>query len=121
MQAYGVGAEQENVYQGTATALVDAVLQGYNGMIVHSCCPHPLCGSNFASDLPTMQCSELGRPYLPHPRKPAGTIFAYGQTGCGKTFTMEGQDTPAEQQGIIPRAFAHIFAEIQKGTKPQEP
>ncbi|GAB4823122.1 hypothetical protein N2152v2_010168 [Parachlorella kessleri] len=30
-QAYGVGAEQENVYHGTATALVDAVLQGYNG------------------------------------------------------------------------------------------
>jgi hypothetical protein len=35
-----------------------------------------------------------------------GTIFAYGQTGTGKTHTMEGPDNPtADQRGIIPRAF----------------
>ena len=44
-----------------------------------------------------------------------GTIFAYGQTGCGKTFTMEGREEPAELRGIIPQAFDHIFTEIAKG------
>ena len=32
-----------------------------------------------------------------------GTIFAYGQTGCGKSFTMQGVNVPATQRGIIPR------------------
>ncbi|GAQ91439.1 Kinesin-like protein [Klebsormidium nitens] len=41
-----------------------------------------------------------------------GTVFAYGQTGTGKTHTMEGRDEPADQRGIIPNAFEHIFAEI---------
>lgn len=46
---------------------------------------------------------------------PAGTIFAYGQTGCGKTFTMEGREEPADLRGVIPQAFDHIFTEIAKG------
>jgi Kinesin motor domain len=41
-----------------------------------------------------------------------GTIFAYGQTGTGKTHTMEGQRNDSAQQGIIPRAFAYIFDQI---------
>ena len=41
-----------------------------------------------------------------------GTIFAYGQTGTGKTFTMEGMNEPPELRGIIPRAFHQIFALI---------
>ena len=31
-----------------------------------------------------------------------GTVFAYGQTGCGKSFSMQGNQI---QKGIIPRAF----------------
>jgi hypothetical protein len=38
-----------------------------------------------------------------------GTIFAYGQTGCGKTHTMVGYDQSDENKGIIPRSFDHIF------------
>jgi len=38
-----------------------------------------------------------------------GTVFAYGQTGGGKTFTMQGITEPAAQRGLIPRAFDHIF------------
>lgn len=38
-----------------------------------------------------------------------GTIFAYGQTGCGKTHTMIGLKDKKENQGIIPNAFSHIF------------
>lgn len=43
-----------------------------------------------------------------------GTIFAYGQTGTGKTFTMEGVRTVPELRGIIPNSFAHIFGHIAK-------
>lgn len=42
-----------------------------------------------------------------------GTIFAYGQTGTGKTHTMEGKDDPIDMQGITPRAFRQIFEEIK--------
>nr|XP_027236364.1 osmotic avoidance abnormal protein 3-like [Penaeus vannamei] len=42
-----------------------------------------------------------------------GTVFAYGQTGCGKSFTMQGVHDPPTQRGIIPRAFEHIFEVIQ--------
>src|SRR5437870_3007385 len=44
-----------------------------------------------------------------------GTIFAYGQTGTGKTYTMEGIDNPKDKRGIIPRSFESIFNLI-KGT-----
>nr|KAF6279835.1 kinesin family member 21B [Myotis myotis] len=43
------------------------------------------------------------------------TVLAYGQTGAGKTYTMgTGFDTAAteEEQGIIPRAIAHLFGGI---------
>jgi len=41
-----------------------------------------------------------------------GTIFAYGQTGTGKTFTMEGYPEKEELKGIILHSFDHIFAYI---------
>ena len=41
-----------------------------------------------------------------------GTVFAYGQTGCGKSFTMMGVEYPPVNQGIIPRAFGHIFDHV---------
>lgn len=45
------------------------------------------------------------------------TVFAYGQTGTGKTFTMEGERSPNEEYtweedplaGIIPRTLHQIF------------
>lgn len=44
-----------------------------------------------------------------------GTIFAYGQTGCGKTHTMMGiKDGGPEHRGIIPNAFDHIFGFIDQ-------
>ncbi|XP_077983562.1 kinesin-like protein KIF3A [Glandiceps talaboti] len=46
-----------------------------------------------------------------------GTIFAYGQTGTGKTFTMEGVRTHPELRGIIPNSFAHIFGHIAKAAE----
>lgn len=41
-----------------------------------------------------------------------GTIFAYGQTGTGKTYTMEGSKNDYDRRGIIPRSFEHIFNHI---------
>lgn len=38
-----------------------------------------------------------------------GTIFAYGQTSSGKTYTMMGT---SEEPGIIPLAVEHIFDAI---------
>ncbi|XP_061545979.1 kinesin-like protein KIF11 [Phycodurus eques] len=54
------------------------------------------------------------------------TVFAYGQTGTGKTFTMEGERSPDEQftweedplAGIIPRTLHQIFAKLsENGTE----
>ncbi|EGT35392.1 CBN-BMK-1 protein [Caenorhabditis brenneri] len=47
------------------------------------------------------------------------TVFAYGQTGTGKTFTMEGGRTDAKSSsddpttGIIPRAVEDIFEQLE--------
>lgn len=42
------------------------------------------------------------------------TVFAYGQTGTGKTFTMEGELESPEMQGVIPRATTEIFARLSR-------
>lgn len=42
-----------------------------------------------------------------------GTIFAYGQTGAGKSHTMTGPENgPEELRGLLPRSFHHIFQNI---------
>uniref|UniRef100_A0A674EXV4 Kinesin-like protein n=1 Tax=Salmo trutta TaxID=8032 RepID=A0A674EXV4_SALTR len=54
------------------------------------------------------------------------TVFAYGQTGTGKTFTMEGERSPNEEftweedplAGIIPRTLHQIFEKLsENGTE----
>ncbi|KAJ9593965.1 hypothetical protein L9F63_014606 [Diploptera punctata] len=49
-----------------------------------------------------------------------GTILAYGQTGTGKTFTMQGECSAPELKGIIPNSFAHIFGYIAKAAEGQK-
>ena len=70
---FDASCTQRDVYEGAASRIVDAALQGYNG-----------------------------------------TVFAYGQTGTGKTHTMEGKDEPIEERGILPHAFHHVFDSIEK-------
>ena len=59
------------------------------------------------------------------PTPPQGynaSIVAYGQTGTGKTYTMEGERAPSalggasHSAGIIPRAIEDVFAYIQRDT-----
>ena len=42
-----------------------------------------------------------------------GTIFAYGQTGAGKSWSMMGEKSIDELKGIIPRAGEAIFERIE--------
>ena len=48
-----------------------------------------------------------------------GTIFAYSQTGTGKTHTMVGILGDEAEKGIIPRAFECIFKMIECDTSKQ--
>jgi hypothetical protein len=47
-----------------------------------------------------------------------GAIMAYGQTGTGKTHTMQGYDrtSDGDERGIIPRCSDYIFARAAKET-----
>eukprot|EP00163_Fabomonas_tropica_P022441 TRINITY_DN3912_c0_g1_i12.p1 TRINITY_DN3912_c0_g1~~TRINITY_DN3912_c0_g1_i12.p1 ORF type:complete len:770 (+),score=264.45 TRINITY_DN3912_c0_g1_i12:167-2476(+) len=46
------------------------------------------------------------------------TLFAYGQTGAGKTFTVTGGTDNYKYRGLIPRAISHIFREVN--SRPDE-
>ena len=41
-----------------------------------------------------------------------GSVIAYGQTGTGKTYTIEGGDSK-EGRGVVPRCSEEIFNYIQ--------
>ena len=44
------------------------------------------------------------------------TIFAYGQTASGKTFTISGSEN-WEKRGLIPRAISYIFDQLEAKKK----
>ncbi|CCD12634.1 unnamed protein product, partial [Trypanosoma congolense IL3000] len=50
------------------------------------------------------------------------TVFAYGQSGSGKTHTMTGKLNDEELKGLTPRSFQHVFDRIaaMKGTEPNK-
>lgn len=49
------------------------------------------------------------------------TLLAYGQTGTGKTHTMEGFSYSGAdpERGIVPRAMEEIFRFIQNKSNPK--
>merc|ERR1719201_1215681 len=44
-------------------------------------------------------------------------IFAYGQTGAGKSFSMMGAQNPSHLQGLIPRICNQLFSRVEKSKK----
>ena len=41
-----------------------------------------------------------------------GTVMCYGQTGAGKTFTMNGSTPNYKYRGMIPRCITQVFTEV---------
>merc|ERR1712096_166804 len=48
------------------------------------------------------------------------TLFAYGQTGAGKTFSLVGKLDDPHQFGIIPRAGMYLFKSLEKKLENEE-
>eukprot|EP00927_Polykrikos_kofoidii_P044186 TRINITY_DN38222_c0_g1_i1.p1 TRINITY_DN38222_c0_g1~~TRINITY_DN38222_c0_g1_i1.p1 ORF type:complete len:1575 (-),score=317.75 TRINITY_DN38222_c0_g1_i1:94-4818(-) len=42
-------------------------------------------------------------------------VFAYGQTGTGKTYTMEGELDSSERRGLVPRAAEALIRALAQG------
>ena len=64
---------------------------------------------------------SVGKPLCEHAL--AGyntTIFAYGQTGAGKTHTMHGPTSPTEARGLVPRVMEHLFQLQAKAERQSE-
>ena len=106
---FGPDSKQLDVYNLTARPIIDSVLEGYNGTIIKL--PFIFQFMAIRNELFYPQC-YLNFIFTPLPI--SGTIFAYGQTGTGKTFTMVGERESPERRGIIPNSFAHIFGHIAK-------
>ncbi len=94
-------SKQLDVYNLTARPIIDSVLEGYNGK-------SKTCFIAYILSIYLFCESEMLKIFF------SGTIFAYGQTGTGKTFTMEGVRAVPELRGIIPNSFAHVFGHIAK-------
>lgn len=63
-------------------------------------CPQPE-DSNYASQMKVYK--DIGEEMLLHAFEGYNVcIFAYGQTGAGKSYTMMGKQDVKDQQGIIP-------------------
>ena len=45
------------------------------------------------------------------------TIFAYGQSGTGKSHTVHGSPAVPEQAGLVPRAVQDIFKAVADSTQ----
>lgn len=111
---FGPDSKQLDVYNLTARPIIDSVLEGYNGKSNVSC---TLLGFFFFSLMENLSMITFLLLILSTSNVLSlllGTIFAYGQTGTGKTYTMEGVRAVPELRGIIPNSFAHIFGHIAK-------
>ena len=84
--------------------------------------PSPLQTNSFVFDkvygsgaTQTELYDEVGRPICAEVVKGYHcAILAYGQTGTGKTYTMEGDRNSAEHRGVIPRAALNLFELLEE-------
>jgi kinesin family protein 11 len=87
-------SSQSEVFQ-TIHPLISEVMQGFEATVRSDARLYcrPLCACCLAGHV----CSDRSPGDRPQ-------VFAYGQTGTGKTHTMEGDLASEEFKGIIPRA-----------------
>nr|XP_046247803.1 kinesin-like protein KIF1A isoform X17 [Scatophagus argus] len=70
---------------------------------------------NFASQMRVYK--DIGEEMLLHAFEGYNVcIFAYGQTGAGKSYTMMGKQDVKDQQGIIPLMCEDLFTKINDNT-----
>jgi kinesin family protein 1 len=63
---------------------------------------------------------DIGKEMLEHAFEGYNVcIFAYGQTGAGKSYTMMGLPSEKTQQGIIPLTCEEMFGKIMADTDPE--
>jgi kinesin family protein 3/17 len=129
-QVFDSDSQQYSVFDSITRPILDSCIEGYNGELLPAFLTVPclamLLPSSFRTS-PTPASSFLFATMLAFvarwpvidcvPTAFAGTIFAYGQTGTGKTFTMEGKNNPPELRGIIPTIFKYIFRYIGTSSK----
>ncbi|XP_046673544.1 kinesin-like protein unc-104 isoform X4 [Homalodisca vitripennis] len=76
---------------------------------------HDPTDANFSSQI--MVYKDIGEEMLEHSFEGYNVcIFAYGQTGAGKSYTMMGRQEEEGQEGIIPQICKDLFKRIQKTT-----
>ncbi|XP_054265654.1 kinesin-like protein unc-104 [Macrosteles quadrilineatus] len=76
---------------------------------------HDTTDSNFSSQI--MVYKDIGEEMLEHAFEGYNVcIFAYGQTGAGKSYTMMGRQEVEGEEGIIPQICEDLFKRIQKTT-----
>nr|XP_054513055.1 kinesin-like protein KIFC2 isoform X1 [Pan troglodytes] len=85
---------------------VPGLQQAWLATIPRTC--RPFLGSRLVSQV----FRELEPAVLSCLRGYSVCIFTYGQTGTGKTYSMEG---PPEDPGIVPRALQSLFREMGAG------
>jgi hypothetical protein len=78
--------KQDDCFQKTALPIVESVLEGYNGTILYTLIYYKVSLSLSLSDYKEKILFDEFPPLL---------NSAYGQTGTGKTHTMEGIPEPA--------------------------
>lgn len=85
------GTKQEDVYAAAAKDVIEVRARVHAFRLLRA-----------VTDPPTPQSVTQGY---------NGTVFAYGQTGTGKTYTMYGSDS---EPGVVPRALDHLFGALAR-------
>ena len=93
-----------HLYQDIAKPLVVSAVEGYNGTANPDIRSSASCSVQIQTAFDYDGSSSLLMHYSP------GTIFAYGQTSSGKTFTMMGSKLVP---GVIPLSMEEVFQTIQ--------
>lgn len=98
---------------------VDDTIKHYKYDYSYWSCDENCPGQKFATQRQVYQ--DLGIEMLEHAFEGYNVcIFAYGQTGAGKSFTMMGKNE-SDQQGIIPRLCGELFERISSNCSPSLP